>query len=212
MIKKISLDCDGVIADVGTVLQRDYYNYFGREIPHDLINACYRDQLKSYAERVGEDYSKISRFLEGHFRSLFQNLSNLEIIPGVLEGIRELKKKGIDILVNSYRPTTYNGLNQNTKEITKNWFKRNGLEIKINTAETKEDKKNLICNPSILAHVDDNPIILKDLKLLHPNPDFLPIFFDQYNLSLEGNYDGITAEDSWENLTEFLLNKFSDRY
>ena len=199
MKNKISLDCDGVIADVGGFFKKSFYNYFNSKAPSKLIKSIYEGNLENYSKNYNFNYNKIQKFLNEYEEKLFLSLPDLDLVEGAKESINKLKETGIEIIVNSYRPSEYKGIKQNTFNITKNWFDKNGINAQLNLAETKNEKCNNILNQNFISHVDDDPKILE--KLQSKNKLF-PVLFNNLYAPTK---DELRYFNSWEKLSKFLM-------
>lgn len=202
MVKKIiSLDCDGVIVDTGNYLKETFYDFFKKEVNKDLIKALIsgKETLKMYTEYNNLDYEDLNSFFENYEEKLFRELSSLNVMEGAVETIDELQSKNIEVIVNSYRPQEHNGLKQDTKRITKEWFESKKISIPINLAQTKEEKCKSILRSELVCHVDDDYDILKKIE----NKDSItPILFrNWYHVSGED----FISFNSWKSLSKFLL-------
>ena len=207
--KIISLDCDGVVADIGKFLKQTFYNHMNREISPRTIEALHTNRLKEYSLEENIDYEKISSFFANSEKELFGNLSNLSPVEGAVEGIRELGEKGIDLVINSYRPSKFKDLKQDTKGITKEWFKKNDIYIPFNLAENKEEKYALICNEGIVTHVDDQVKIIKAVKPLNKTPGFSFVLFKQfYEIVPEDIANSLIVAESWKELPKILSDLY----
>lgn len=200
MKRRISLDCDGVIADVESFFIEYYKDYFGNSVPQDFIQACYNGKLEKYVQKENIDFNIIKDFFKEYEADLFLSLPKLQIISGAKEGIKEITRKGIEIIVNSYRPSKYMDITQDTEKITEDWFERNGIYVPIHLAENKEEKCNNIKDEIYYCHVDDDPIILKQL----PISRIKPILLNSHYKQSEEKY---LQFHSWSGLTKFLTGE-----
>lgn len=200
MKRRISLDCDGVIADVKSFFIGYFTNHFGNPAPPDFIQACYNGKLEEYSQKENIDFYMIKDFFRKYEKDLFLSLPKLKVISGAKEGIKEITQNDIEIIVNSYRPSKYLDITQDTEKITEDWFERNGIYIPIHLAENKEEKCNNIKGGIYYCHVDDNPIILKQLYTSRIKPILL-------NSNYRQSEDKYLQFHSWSGLTKFLTGE-----
>ncbi|MDA3837129.1 MAG: hypothetical protein PF542_05905 [Nanoarchaeota archaeon] len=199
MKKRISLDCDGVIADVRGFFSNYFSNHFGERPSEELMGAIIGNRLQKYSQEIGLDYGELSNFMKDYNQKLFTSLSDLEPIKGAREGIEKLLQEGMDVRVNSYRPSVYGGINQDIKQITQEWFRENGIYIPFALAESKKAKIDSINYGRYSFHVDDDSAILDDITF-----KIEPILFNQELKQKNRKYSSF---DSWKELTKYLTGE-----
>jgi len=198
MAKIISLDCDGVIADVEGFFKSYFFDYFGREASPGFIQSCYGNRIKEYSEKENLDYNSIMEFLKAYEKNLFLSLPELRIMEGAGEGIENIKEKGIEVIVNSYRPSEFKGMKQDTQKITQEWFEKNGVYVPLHLAESKDEKCSNINSGDYSCHVDDDINILGKL-----GRKLKPVLF---NKSYKPDSKFLHF-DSWPELSDFLIEE-----
>ena len=199
MAKRISLDCDGVIVDVGSFFKKYFFNYFDSQASQEFIKSCYENKLEEGSKKENKDYQEILDFFKKYKKDLFLSLPELEMVSGAKEGIEEIKQRGIEVIVNSYRPSEYNGLAQDTKRLTRDWFNKKDIYVPFHLAETKEEKCFNINSQVYNLHVDDDKNILTKL-----NKKVKPILF---NNLISSSAENFLQFDSWPKLTKFLTEE-----
>jgi len=221
-LRRISLDCDGVIADNGLYLNRCFRETFHRRLPIGLVRALMRgkEELETYTEKHNFDYQDVMNFFQGYEEKLFTALPDLRVVKGAREGIERLLEAGLHLEVNSYRPSEYRGKTQDTRKITTEWFKRNGIYVPVNTHESKVGKIKRAAQPSIISHTDDQLAIIEKITELRrkealygftadPYGDFSPILFNNPSLPYLKPDDRFLLYNNWESLSGSLEIKWN---
>lgn len=189
MKKRISLDCDGVIANNGAFFKNYFLDFFGVPATAEIIKSIIEGK-----EIIPKE--ELKNFLENYNLELFKSIGELEPIPEVQSNIEKLKSEGIIITANSYRPNQYKNLEQDTEKITQDWFRRHRINIPVNTFENRQLKLEHICSGEYEIHVDDDVGILKKIE-----KNITPILF---NIIYSSN-DKFTQFNSWNNLRKHIV-------
>lgn len=176
-IIKVSLDCDGVIANNFLFFEETLEKNYGVRPNKTFYKDLKIGNFSNYEQEQGLPRGEITNFLKGYEAFLFENLGKLKPMEGVREGITNFLEKGYQVMMNSYRPNEYKGKKQDTQGLTLEWLAKNNIPVdrkNVHLAGSKDEKVRNIFEylaenyqgnkNNYRFHIDDDTKILKKIK------------------------------------------------